>query len=492
MLVGMSVFSCNSDEDDSQVWSYTSVAVEGFSLTADEKVLVNLDSVFFSIDLNAGRIYNADSLPLGTDITKLVPKISTSNVGAVELTVHRGAPLGDTTYNYLADQHDSIDFSHGPVTLRIKSQDLTYTRDYEVKVNVHNMKPDSLYWNRNARRSLPTVLEAPVAQKTVEIGGKALCLTVDASGAACVALADNPSQEWEMTSVTLPSGAVAGSLTTVADNALFITTTDGSVYVSADNGSSWEPTGAVMHSLFGAYEGNLVGARREASGSWKITSYPVVREFDAPAGFPVEGASTLISYTTKWSNATIAVMSGGIQADGTLTGASWAFDGTAWARLSTSGLTSLPAGDGYAVVPYFAFKTSSSWRVSRETCLLAFGGRTADGVSSKVYISWDRGISWKQGDELLQMPDYIPPFAGADAMVFDTTLGSTASDAWKSTASRELPVWWTVTPPGRADEAPQTWECPYIYIFGGLDNNGDLSDNVWRGVINRLSFKPLY
>lgn len=491
-IVAMAVFSCNSNEDDSDVWAYTSVAVEGFSLNADDSVLVNLDSVFFSIDLNAARIYNADSLPKGTNITKLVPKISTTSVGSVELIVHRGAPLGDTTYNYLADQHDSIDFSHGPVTLRIKSQDLTYSRDYEVKVNVHNMKPDSLYWNRSARRALPTTLTAPVAQKAVAIGDKALCLTVDASGAACMAVAGNPSERWTMSEVTLPARAVVSSLTAVADNALYITTADGALYVSGDDGASWIATGVVMHSLLGAYEGNLVGTRRNNDASWTITSYPVVKEYPAPSAFPVEGSTTLISYTTDWSDASVAVTSGGRRADGALTGATWGYDGSVWAPLSGSALTSLPAAEGYAVVPYFAYRTTTTWRVSRQTCLLAFGGKTVDGLNSKVYISRDRGITWKLCDDLMQLPDYIAPFAYADVLVFDSTMGEAVSAAWTEMPARGLPVWWQTVPQSRATEAVTTWECPYIYIFGGMSETGALSNNVWLGAINRLTFKPLY
>ncbi|MDE6288980.1 MAG: hypothetical protein K2M00_09380, partial [Muribaculaceae bacterium] len=37
----------------------------------------------------------------------------------------------------------------------------------------------------------------------------------------------------------------------------------------------------------------------------------------------------------------------------------------------------------------------------------------------------------------------------------------------------------------------ETWECPYIYLFGGINAEGNTSNNVWRGVINRLKFKPV-
>ena len=122
LLAAMGFAGCNSEKEDIATVSYSSVAVEGFSLAADDSVLANLDSVFFTIDLNNALIFNADSLPVGTDVSKLVVKVNTTSVGGVELIVPRPG-MTDSVYNYLANQHDSIDFSHGPVTLRITSQD---------------------------------------------------------------------------------------------------------------------------------------------------------------------------------------------------------------------------------------------------------------------------------------------------------------------------------------------------------------------------------
>ena len=32
---------------------------------------------------------------------------------------------------------------------------------------------------------------------------------------------------------------------------------------------------------------------------------------------------------------------------------------------------------------------------------------------------------------------------------------------------------------------------PYIYMFGGEDSGGNLERQMWRGVINRLTFAPI-
>ena len=80
-----------------------------------QKVLSGLDSVFFSIDLEKGRIFNATPLPYGTATNKLVVDIKlVEAVSAVKLTATR-AGLPDTTYNYGTNPTDSMDFSNGPV-----------------------------------------------------------------------------------------------------------------------------------------------------------------------------------------------------------------------------------------------------------------------------------------------------------------------------------------------------------------------------------------
>ena len=68
--------ACNKDDNDinnTASMYVPAVAVTRFYLKADSKVMNNLDSVFFSIDLENGVIFNADSLPKGTKISTLIP-----------------------------------------------------------------------------------------------------------------------------------------------------------------------------------------------------------------------------------------------------------------------------------------------------------------------------------------------------------------------------------------------------------------------------------
>ena len=185
------------------------------------------DGVYRSRAEVGGKVYDAMS-NLGRN----------PSVGGVELIVPRPG-MTDSVYNYLANQHDSIDFSHGPVTLRITSQDRMLTRDYRVSVNVHLTQPDSLSWNLTQQSPLPTTLTAPTVARAVEFGGKTVVVSADAAGNACVATADNPSDRWTTASATLPAGADVMSLAAGAD-ALYMTTASGELYTAGP----WTPTGA--------------------------------------------------------------------------------------------------------------------------------------------------------------------------------------------------------------------------------------------------------
>ena len=80
--------ACNKD-DETYYYSeasYTNCGLTSFSINANNKILAGLDSVYFSIDLITAQVFNADSLPPETDVTRLVPSISAQAARTIELT----------------------------------------------------------------------------------------------------------------------------------------------------------------------------------------------------------------------------------------------------------------------------------------------------------------------------------------------------------------------------------------------------------------------
>ena len=494
VLLSAMIGGCNSDPGEPVETKYDNVAVTSFNLAKDDSVLVNIDSVYFSINLEKGLIYNADSLPKGTKIDRLLVSIGTSTVSNVELIVTR-AGLPDTTINYLTNPSDSIDFSNGPVTLRITSYDRTLVRDYKVQVNVHEMEPDSLYWNLAERRDLPSLFGAPKDQKTVEFGGQAVVLTTDGNRAA-VAVIDNPADDnWLVTETTLPAGARIPSFT-ASEDALYILGEGDALYSSTDFGATWTATGVTMSHIYGAVGSTLGGNRRNADGSYTAVNYPDGPETALPADALVSGTSQMLVYSNRWSTEKIGIVAGGRDASGKTCGDTWAYDGSAWVCLSKG---QLPSGEDMTVFPYLSFRTNTTtWITSSFSTLFALGGRYDGGVLIPiVYISVDRGFHWSKAGELMQIPDYIPDFYGAQALVFDSRLSvsRSGSNGWQTKGCKRLPAWFVIENPYRESRAitdVTEWGCPFIYLFGGYAADGSLHNNVWRGVINRLSFKPLF
>lgn len=491
------VHACNSD-DDNEVYNASiaasNVRVTKFSLAEDDSVLVALDSVYFSIDLMNASIFNADSLPVGTDVRKLVAKISYGAVSEAEITFKR-ADMTDSVFDYLNHSTDSIDFSNGPAKLRLVSSDGKAERTYTISVNVHKMKPDSLYWNELARQPLPTGITQPTQQRTVRSGNTAYCLT-SGGGRICMASTENPADgNWDIKDID-PAFTPDVSTLAATDDAIFILDNTGALYTSADGGTTWTATGSNWHSITGGYGNILLGIASNGDGTYSHVTYPASTQKAADKDFPISGASTPLTFESKWSQSPQAYILGGEKADGTLSADTWAYDGTVWAKVSNVPLPK--ALRDVTMFPYFSFITNASnWKVTEYTVLMAIGGRDSDGNPVKdVYISYNMGMDWRKGGDLLMLPDYIPAMWGAQGLVYSSVLTQPARSAsqWTPMPIRTLPRW--LVPAEKAAVSRAThpiteWDCPYIYLFGGYAADGSLYPNIWRGAINRLTFKPL-
>ena len=481
--------ACNEDDDENL--SSSNVMVTAFSLNENDKVLNNLDSVFFTIDLINAKIYNADSLPYGTNVSKLVATISTSGSSVAELHIPRPGQ-SDTIVDYLKKSTDSIDFSNGPVKLHLVAHDKTTSRDYSIHVNVHKIKPDSLFWNKLSVNKLPSNFASPTVQKTVQYKSQAVCLVKD-NEQYSLAKTSNPANytRWEISEVTFQFTPNVNSLAATSD-ALYILDNEGHLYTSAD-GTEWTACDTQWHHIYGGYGSSLLGVKY-SDGKYYHTTYPESITSLIDDDCPISGTSTLVYYDNKWSSSQQAFLIGGRTIDGTPTGDMWGYDGKEWGKVSQKGIY---PREGMTFFSYQTFKTNSSnWEVTEYPTLIAFGGFDAEGYPGRnVFVSIDMGIHWKLADDLLQLPEYIPSMGGAQALIFNRTLESRSIETgWVDYPSKALPRWWQIDEPAlsRASQMPNSWECPYIYLFGGYDENNNLYNTIWRGVLNRLTFKPIF
>lgn len=483
--------ACNSDKpEDQSTEVYSSAAVTAFSLQKNDKVLVGLDSVRFTIDLKKGLIYNADSLPRGTRVNRLLVSI-TSSASTAELTFRKYTGR-DTTVNYLESTTDSIDFSHGPVQLKIVSADKTTSMTYSIKVNVHNMEPDSLYWTRAAVKNLPSSFNVPAAQKTVKQGDTFYCLTSNGEQ-YCLASTKQPEANWNLESISFPFTPAVEEFSS-NDDTFFILDNEGNLYKSGDKCNTWQKVdGFQWINILGGYNGQALGVKR-VGNDYYYTSYPAGVDTKVDSDFPVTGTSQLFEYSTKWSPAKQVIMAGGRNAEGKLVNTTWAYDGSKWANISTN--RRICAAEGMCVVPYYTCSIdSTNWTVKKREVLLAFAGKIDDNTMNRdTYISLDLGFNWRKAGQLLQLPSTIPGMFGAQVFTCDKTMStaSRSSDEWKEIGETVLPAWYVLPAAvSRSAQEITEWETPYIYMFGGMNSRYTLYNTIWRGAISRLEFKPL-
>lgn len=462
--------SCNSNEEIYDDTKYSSTAVYSFAFSEDKKVMEHLDTVFFSIDLVNARIFNADSLPMGAPVNKLVPKVvMVEGASAIQFTVHR-ANGSDTTYNYTANTTDSIDFSHGPVDMRIVSLDGLSERTYSIHVNVHTLKADSLTWDREALRTLPSAFNVPTRQHTTATAHATYCLTEAGGNYSLAVSQDLFGDEWTTSTPSLPAGAIIDSFTG-ADNALYILAADGAtdgsaaLWRSTDGAATWQPLDVRMNHIYGSLGEHVYGAYC-SDGTWCTVSSGTSALMPLPAGVPVAQTSCPARFTFPLAEGEQMLVVGGVDADGKIAKSAWAFDGDSWARVSRYSLSW--AARRMTLVSFVSYQLKSNLIPQEFPTMLAFGGIDDKGaISQKVYMSRDYGMNWSEAPANLQLADYLTPVYGAQAIVADATLH------------------------GRAIRPIDQWECPFIYVFGGTTTAGTLSNTLWRGTINRLLFKPL-
>lgn len=486
-IFAMGMTACNSDSDGTETGFtsdniYSSTAITAFNIKANSKIISNLDSCYFTIDLLQSQIFNADSLPYGTDVTKLVPNITTNGSSLIEITVTGSSVMNDTVFSYTTDSTDSIDFSApSKVSVRVVSVNSLYSQTYDLKVNVHQVKGDSLAWGDMAWRELP---ESPTAQKTVEYGNSIVTLFNNSNGYHILTAA-TPDEDGTVTSVSFPATPEISSFT-ATDDALYCLADNGSLMSSTD-GISWSETGETWSHIYGGYGSRLVGIEKSGDEYYHVSYPAVATKAKVSADCPVSGTSQMVLMENIWFENPLAIIVGGRISNGNLTGATWGYDGNTWAKLSQGPIST--QYEDMSLFPYFALRSTTKWwRVTKDSALLAMGGRKNDGtVSDTVYVSLDGGIHWNIAGQSLQLPEAIPAFAGAQAIVADNILTSRSSS---SAAWNELPLYRS-NPFSRAITPVSSWECPFIYLYGGVDASGALYPTIWRGVINQLTFKPI-
>ena len=165
LSAGLSLSSCLSSDDDTNIEYTHDTAITAFSLGTMNRYYLGKtsdgtkDSTYattiagsnykFYIDQAAGKIYNADSLPVGTKISAALASI-TAKQSSPLLWVLKGKDNKDSLAYYSSS--DSVDFSK-PKEIRVYNNDYSAYRTYTITVNVHKEGPDSFVWHSLAAQN---------------------------------------------------------------------------------------------------------------------------------------------------------------------------------------------------------------------------------------------------------------------------------------------------------------------------------------------------
>lgn len=478
-LLAVALCSCdkkNNDEEVVEVYSTstTNALLKSFSLQNSPNVSAKLDSVHFTIDPVRGEVYNVDSLPVGTNVSALLTRATfASSVGQARyfLTYSKGGTVHRDTITYSSTSTDSLNFT-GTARLELSSFDGTVTRSYNIHVNVHKSQPDTLSWPQTSRRDLPGSGDQVVAQRTVKWNNLVVCLVQSGNGCK-VSLSDELIGNWDTKSLVTDFTPDVNSLAACGE-LLCLLDTEGLLHTTTDM-QTWTNTGVRWRTIIGGYNTRLLGI--SDADVPMLDEYPRRADFQPqpiPAGFPMSGLSQLVTTDNKWTVAQQALMVGGRLADGSVTNKTWGYDGSTWAVVSNN-YNALPALRDAILVSYYTHRVNIiNYKTTLQETWLVMGGFKADGTPNRTtYTSINQGITWSAGEACMQWPGHLPSMGGALALVINRTF--TANGA-----------------PRRVSKPVTEWEVPYIYLFGGWNETGQVFNNIWCGVINRLTYQPVY
>ncbi len=437
-LVFVAISCGSSDEEEYELSPYAMLksfslgnirsAYPSFTSTGEDTLVlktVQMTAFPFTINQVTGEVYNNDSLPFATNISKVVTQFSVNGVASIYVD-------SLDSYEHFSST-DSLDFT-SPRKVRIYSEDAEFYKDYTIKINVHQVDPELMVWNKYS------AVEGLVPVRVVEANGAMFLFGKDSNGAVAVAsTALEGVPAWETALVSgLPADADISTIQLF--NGALYAVAGGNVYTSAD-GAVWtlsaSDTGAVA----------IVGASEEDGKLWIAGSQGVLWSEDAatftvnealPEGFPLYGVS-LASYPLNHNKKIVRYMLVGYTAEDK------SGEPAVWSKLSTEAKWTnykneenkyeCPALEGLSVVRY-------------DNYLYAVGGAgTVNGREvvpfNSFYISKDNGIAWKVSTGFYQrLPEELvgndTPFAVAvDSNNFIWIINSgTEGGAWKGIINR--------------------------------------------------------
>lgn len=495
--------SCGRLDEDGIYYSKQNTMVCAFSLQKDTSVLSNLDSIFFTIDLDRSVIYNADSLPKGTDISAIAVKATFMNPANVYVN-YEDEDGATKSFSYLATSQATIDFrkcEENKVKMKVIAADGHTSQTYTLKVNVHKVVADSLYWKKIESTTLPVENKNIASSKCVSTNSGYYLFAQDVNGALSVYRTLNFTQWEEKSNISMP--AMDWRSLIYDGSTLYVMSADSKLYSCSDLENIAFSESSVMQeytpiSLIGVYESKLLAVVKEGESYNQATidvTNNTISLSSMPEEFPIKGFSQPITFTSKWTRDQL-VIACGEKRDGSLTNAVWGYDGSRWAILNNavSGGSLITPRTGVVMFTYYTYEYNSE--IDLHTKVLTYfiiGGWDGTKMTNDLYYTTNLGGKWKKADATspMALPSEIAPRMGADVFVLDAPVVTESYGRG--------PVWRDIELMNTRNitrlmslKADEVQEAPFVFMVGGSSSlEYSFINEVWKGVIWRLTFPPI-
>lgn len=284
-ITACAITSCLDDDsieyEFSSNASITSFAIKDSIITYYDAVVNDVDTTLskgivgsdypFVIDQHNGRIYNPDSLPVGTDVSKVVIDVT---IDGYNLVI---AAETDSVW----EETDSLNFTE-PIKFKVLSQANTFGRTYTAQINVHKQEPEEMSWQK-----LESNFAKVQAQKAVYANGNIYVFAEQETQVGMTMATMNDANNWTaLQDIDIPVKADYSSVM-LWNESLYILAEDG-MYTST-NGLNWNKveTSQSIARLLASIDGKKIlgadieGNYMESADGINWTTYE-----NLPEGFP--------------------------------------------------------------------------------------------------------------------------------------------------------------------------------------------------------------
>lgn len=358
---------------DSIITSYPAV-VNGKDTTLTTSVIGS--DYPFIINQKEGLIYNPDSLPVGTDVSKVVVDITADTQG-IYIVAEKDS---------LWEETDSLNFEK-PIQFKVMSESGAYGRNYTAKINVHKQDPDSLSWQRIESNFSKNIQK----QKAVYANNAIYVFAANESGVSMTQT--NDGSVWSgLTATNLPKEANYASV--MVCGGLFYILAGDELHTSSD-GLQWEKVettqrfSRLIANIHTAHNHKMLGVDTDNYYLESEDGINWIRGEEMPADFPTSGfASISFALNTNEKLSKIVLMGETALDTDTTT--------TIWTQLNTENYWTELTSESSA---YACPKLENQGMIYYNNEIYTFGGsgqfKGSIGAFSNFFVSNDNGISWE-------------------------------------------------------------------------------------------------